>query len=376
MLKENIYLNDIYFFIQQGLVKLHSHEEVQHQSGRRYIVAGEAVEFDEVLRCREASHKLLDVRGCRPYSYSEHLYGIWNRANPNLYYLGTTRPYTGAFGCIAEMSALFVHRMITNDVFSAAVSRQFPAHMHEQRVLQNTSVSEPDKLHVQWAGMHCMRISKTLGCDMSYAQARRLDLRWEWKTGPIHALRCRIVGPYALPGAAARYKRSCAKIHTNFMVLNMIYRDWGDQMVVASWLLNFFFFHGMTFPRMTELEKFFLFVMTMVLVKRSTPMSQLRGLLMMMSFDSLYHTRAWVVLFSNAVQFLFSVICVLTGSDYGVPLPVRLGLPVDAIFLVLGRLSYPRAFFGDMRVRTRYADWLFKTYLRGSGGSLPGRLAP
>eukprot|EP00931_Biecheleriopsis_adriatica_P116012 TRINITY_DN91727_c0_g1_i1.p1 TRINITY_DN91727_c0_g1~~TRINITY_DN91727_c0_g1_i1.p1 ORF type:complete len:631 (-),score=112.05 TRINITY_DN91727_c0_g1_i1:251-2119(-) len=297
MLKSRIYLNDIYFFMQQGLVKVHRRDEVRHISGKRYNVAGEEVEFDEVLACCEAKHKLLEVRGCPHYAYSDHLYGIWSRARQNLFYLGTTRPYTGAFGCMSEISAMFTHRMITDSAFHSKICKQFPSLMHGQRVLSYSSVSEPDKLHVHWAGMHCLRVAQTLGCDLSYADAKKRGLVLEWMTGPITPLRCRITGPYAVAGAADRYRRSCRKIGTNKMALNMVYRTYGDRMVVASWFMLFAFCYDYTWLRMTGVEQIVFVAMSWVLATRPTIWSQLRGLLMMCAFDNLYHTRAWVMLF-------------------------------------------------------------------------------
>lgn len=45
MLEEGIFLNDIYFFIQQGLVKLYHRDEVQHISGKKYRLGDEG-DFD------------------------------------------------------------------------------------------------------------------------------------------------------------------------------------------------------------------------------------------------------------------------------------------------------------------------------------------
>lgn len=79
-----------------------------------------------------------------------------------------------------------------------------------------------------WPVRHILRVSQVLGCELSKEGAKRHGLEKEWMTGPINALRCRIVGPYALPDAAARYRKSCEKLGTNYMYLNMIYRIWGD----------------------------------------------------------------------------------------------------------------------------------------------------
>eukprot|EP00971_Amphidinium_carterae_P211172 4190227-Amphidinium_carterae.1 len=49
-----------------------------------------------------------------------------DQRHPEVYYLGTTRPYTGAFGCLAELNALFVLRMLTDDAFNTEMQSQFP----------------------------------------------------------------------------------------------------------------------------------------------------------------------------------------------------------------------------------------------------------
>ncbi len=58
------------------------------------------MEFDEVFFCQEAKHNVLQMPNfCPNYCYTDHMFGIWNKKQPNMYFLGTTRPYTGAFGC-------------------------------------------------------------------------------------------------------------------------------------------------------------------------------------------------------------------------------------------------------------------------------------
>ncbi|CAJ1351559.1 unnamed protein product [Effrenium voratum] len=373
MLRENVLLNDIYFFLQQGLVSLFHRDEVQHVAGKKYRLRGEEVEFDQVFHCQEAKHRTLDMPNiCPHYSYAEHLFGMWNaferiprnKARPNLFFLGTTRPYTGAFGCVAEVNAMFVHRMITDHCFAQKISAQFPSYLHRQRVTHYVQASEPDKLHVHWAGMHMLRVSEVLGCDLSYAEARKLGLATEWMTGPINALRCRICGPYATEGAAAKYRRSCAKLGTNQMYLNMIYRTWGDRLVVASWLPTLLLAAGLGWRQLGPAERALAAAGLYFLAATPTAPSRLRGFLLMLAFDSLYHTRAWVMLLLNCLQLLLSILCFLCGSTFGVPLIFRLGVVTDLAFLVLGYLSFPRAFFGDMRCRSPHKQWLFSTYLK------------
>ena len=367
MLEERVLLNDIYFFMQQGLVSLYHRDEVQHVSEKRYRFgdSGEEVEFDEVFHCQEARHKTLKMPFCPHYSYTDHLFGIWNKSQPNLYFLGTTRPYTGAFGCVAEVNAMFVHKMISDESFAKKISEQFPSYMHRQRVTNYVQASEPDKLHVHWAGMHILRLAQVMGCDLSYEEARKQGLVTEWMTGPINALRCRIApGPYATPGAAAKYRSSCQKLGTNYMYLNMIYRLWGDQLVVASWLLTLLLSAGMSWKSMSPIEQAISVAGTYFLATTPTAPSKLRGFLLMLAFDSLYHVRAWMMLIFNVLQLLLSILCLLNGTSFGVPLLIRLGVVTDGVFLLLGYLSFPRAFFGDMRGRAVHKKWLHEIYLK------------
>ncbi len=41
------------------------------------------------------------------------------------------------------------------------------------------------------------------------------------------------------------------------------------------------------------------------------------GFLLMLAFDSLYHSRAWVMLFLNVLQLLFSIVCLIQGTSFG-----------------------------------------------------------
>ena len=57
------------------------------------------------------------------------------------------------------------------------------------------------------------------------------------------------------------------------------------------------------------------------------------------------------------------MLCLYLGSTFGVPLALRCGLITDLGFLIMGYVSFPRAFFGDMRPRKAYKRWLFESYL-------------
>ena len=53
MLEERVLLNDIYFFIQQGLVKLYHRDEVEHVSGKKYRLG----EKGAPSNCREQQNQ-------------------------------------------------------------------------------------------------------------------------------------------------------------------------------------------------------------------------------------------------------------------------------------------------------------------------------
>lgn len=97
----------------------------------------------------------------------------------------------------------------------------------------------------------------------------------------------------------------------------MIYRIWGDRLVVCSWLLCALLECGLTWSLLKDLERYVLLAAAAFLAMRPTAMSQLRGFLwlgevgvanglrFMLAFDSLYHTRAWLMLLLNVLQLIF-----------------------------------------------------------------------
>ena len=129
MLESNVLLNDIYFFIKLGLVKLFTRTEVIGIGDGKYRCSdGTQIKPDLVLKSQRARRRVLpidiDGRAINP-RYEDYLYGIWSVQTPTLYLLGGTRPTTGAFGGMGEMASFLVHDLILDSEVRQRVTNDF-----------------------------------------------------------------------------------------------------------------------------------------------------------------------------------------------------------------------------------------------------------
>ena len=125
-------LNDIYFFIQIGRVKLCPSTNLVSNPDGSYLLVDEARTFtpDVVLGSQRAQVRKIPIRyngAPLHFEYDQFLYGNWSTEYPNLYFLGTTRPTTGAFGSMAEMGCKLVHELITNQSFKHSLASRYDA---------------------------------------------------------------------------------------------------------------------------------------------------------------------------------------------------------------------------------------------------------
>ena len=217
MLEERVLLNDIYFFIQQGLVKLYHRDEVEHVSGKKYRLgekgapsncreqqnqkrskvlctssgspptillflslihsrvfmalskvfhpfSGDEVEFDEVLTCQEAKHNTLQLQNCPSYCYTDHIFGIWKQSQPNLYFLGTTRPYTGAFGCNLTCAIAFSFVLSCQEGFCCMICIDISSWFN---IVSHVCHQNPSEVLRKW--MPCSAI----GCSLMQSFSKR-----------------------------------------------------------------------------------------------------------------------------------------------------------------------------------------------------------
>eukprot|EP00928_Gymnodinium_smaydae_P045052 TRINITY_DN30078_c0_g1_i1.p1 TRINITY_DN30078_c0_g1~~TRINITY_DN30078_c0_g1_i1.p1 ORF type:complete len:723 (+),score=87.46 TRINITY_DN30078_c0_g1_i1:244-2412(+) len=218
MLSNKIYLNDIWFFIMLGRVKVVPRSGMTKlEDGTYQLPDGTNYKPDVVMQSERAKHRTLKIEhkdGLHDeYAYDKYLYGLWHKSHENLYYLGTTRPTTGAFGCCAEISNMFVYKMVTDDDFRSRMVRECDGHfddwrrnwVHGQRCIR--SIQETD-----WSGQFCERLARLMGSTLTLRTAVTSGLWDAYFAGPGNMLRYTIDGPFAKEGSKEKYKKQCDSI--------------------------------------------------------------------------------------------------------------------------------------------------------------------
>jgi hypothetical protein len=243
MLEHNIFFNDVYWFIKEGIVKLVRYEDVAESNGNVYVTCeGERHEIEHQYGSKRVNFKesiLFSPLGERlDYKYNDHLFGIWNPAVPNVYHLGTTRPITGAFGQSAELQGMFVTRMITDAPFKERMQRDGASMAAVNASTQNLSMC------TMYSGQLCEMIGQQIGSRLSW---RDVFSMWYnpiyaanvYFYGPCNALRYRVSGTFAVESAKAKYKEMCEGLGVEWRFVGSLFFDFvGIQCMLSNFLLS------------------------------------------------------------------------------------------------------------------------------------------
>jgi hypothetical protein len=153
------------------------------------------------------------------YNYEDWLFGVWNKKYPNLYYVGTTRPQTGAFASSAEIENMLVYKLITDVGFKTKMDQEFDGHMsswkHDVLEHPKTVIKEAD-----YSGQLCYRIGGVLGIRFTLWHAMTqgfkdalnernpfalIDLVYAYFAGADNILRYTLQGDFYRKESKAKY---------------------------------------------------------------------------------------------------------------------------------------------------------------------------
>jgi hypothetical protein len=129
-IRDGYLLNDLAFFLEEGLVQLWPKQETTIDRENR-IVRWK----DEVVSCHcilDADHEAPNLpeivanreghgHGAYEYDHRHNFMGIVPKQLHNVFFIGFTRPTTGGLNNITEMQCLFTHKMIADPEFNRAV---------------------------------------------------------------------------------------------------------------------------------------------------------------------------------------------------------------------------------------------------------------
>ncbi|MCW5890603.1 MAG: thioredoxin reductase [bacterium] len=203
-------LNDLPFFVSEGLVKLWSKDDTTVDETRKTIECdGTIVHYDHLIKgdaevprlpriTHERDGRVVDYE----YVYRENHLGVIPRVLENVYLLGYTRPLTGGLSSITEMQSLLIHRLITDDPFRADMAARLDEKIarYDRKYFVTTAPGPRD--HLTYYGFYTDEVARELGIELRLADCRSLRDVAKYLSYPNNPDKFRQTGRYAIDGCA------------------------------------------------------------------------------------------------------------------------------------------------------------------------------
>ncbi len=167
MLKHRMLLNDPYFFMKRGRVRVVHPKRVEWVGEHECTIDGESVHVDRRIKAGIARPAPVQIEradgGSWTYRYADCLYGLWNAERPNVYFLGAERPTTGAFAGTSEIQCELIYRLIDDERFHAKFVREYAKRHASWTYNYLQSGQEYEGLeHTQFTGMTNEELSRAM----------------------------------------------------------------------------------------------------------------------------------------------------------------------------------------------------------------------
>jgi hypothetical protein len=209
-IKQGFLLNDLPFFVSEGLVKLWSKDATTVDEARQTIACdGQVVHYDHLIKgdaevprlpriTRTTNGQTVDYE----YVYRDNYLGVVPRSLSNVYLLGYTRPTTGGLSSITEMQSLLIHRLVTDEPYRAdTIGRLDEKLKRYNRKYYVTSAPGP-RDHLTYYGSYTDEVARELGIEQRLADCRSLRDVAKYLSYPNNPDKFRQTGRYKVDGAA------------------------------------------------------------------------------------------------------------------------------------------------------------------------------
>jgi hypothetical protein len=331
-------LNDIAFFLEQGLVELWPKQETiidREQHTMRW--KDNVIKYDRIV---DADHEVpnlpdivVDRAGApkRKYEYvcRNTFMGVIPKELSNIYFIGFTRPTTGGLNNIIEMQCLFTHKLIAHSGFHREIHENI-----EQRIqkydryyhLLNTNGHTDHLVHY---GFYTDDVARLMKINPRLSDCRSIrDLVMHF-IFPNTAFKFRQSGPYKVPGV----KEMVQKIYDNHKGFSVVI-----NYLLTYALLQFTAYVALivAYARRELSGIALLFLFLIVLVNPVTPFVAANG----------FGRNSYL----NAVMI---AALGLTTYYQDAVIPILSMLAVFASTYVFRRLGWTRAPFNDLKNKKR-----------------------
>lgn len=209
-IKEGFLLNDLPYFVSEGLVELRSKARTKVDEARRTIECdGELIHYDyliqgdaEVPRLPRITHEKDGQVVDYEYVYRENYLGVMPRVLNNVYLLGYTRPLTGGLSNMTEMQSLLIHRVVTDEPFRADLIEHLDERIEVYNRKYYTCATPRPRDHLTYYGFYTDEVARALGIELSLKSCRSLRDVAKYLSYPNNPDKFRQTGRYKVEKCA------------------------------------------------------------------------------------------------------------------------------------------------------------------------------
>jgi hypothetical protein len=233
-ISEGYLLNDIAFFLDQGLVELWpKHETILDREGSTIRWRDNVIKFDHIVNADHEVPNLPDIVVVRPgaprrkyeYAYRGAFMGVIPKELSNVYFIGFTRPTTGGLNNIIEMQCLLTHKLIVDSDFHREIHENVEQRIQKYDRYYYLLESDGRTDHLVHYGFYTDDVAKLMGISSRLSECRSIrDLVIHF-IFPNTAFKFRQRGSYGVPGVKE--------------MVDKIYDDHKGFSVIMNYLLTY-----------------------------------------------------------------------------------------------------------------------------------------
>jgi hypothetical protein len=202
-------LNDITFFLEQGLVELWpKHETTIDREERTIRWKDDVIECDHILDADHEIPNLPDIivdregapKGKYKYVCRNNFMGVIPKELRNVYIIGVTRPTTGGLNNIIEMQCLLTHKLITDADFHHDIHDNLERRIQKYNTHYHLLATGGGADHLVHYGFYTDDIARLLKINPRLSDCRSIRDLVTHFIFPNAAFKYRQSGPYEVPG--------------------------------------------------------------------------------------------------------------------------------------------------------------------------------
>jgi hypothetical protein len=250
-IKQGFLLNDLAYFVSEGLVELWNKNETKvDEVGKTIECNGQSIHYDHLIQGDAEVPKLPRITYEKDgqtvdyeYVYRENYLGVIPSVLTNVYLLGYTRPLSGGLSNITEMQSLLIHRMLTDEPFRSGIADRVDEKIKVYNRRYYVSDTPGPRDHLTYYGFYTDEVARELGIHLSLRSCRSFRDVAKYLCYPNNADKFRQTGAYKVHKCAEFVDHVFAQ-HNGFkLVWQLALAYLGYQVLVVAVAASLFL-HG------------------------------------------------------------------------------------------------------------------------------------